>query len=67
MHGEMKETHAFLRELNRVLQAKRLLILTVIIQHFEVMMLGCLSVETRGAAQTPNANCRLQPCDWNVN
>lgn len=40
MHREMKEVCETLRELNKVVQAENLLMLTVIIQHFNVAMLG---------------------------
>lgn len=40
MHIEMKELCETLRELNKVVQAENLLMLTVIIQHFKVAMLG---------------------------
>lgn len=48
MLGEIKETCEILRELYKVVQAERLLIFTVIIQHFKVRMLGYLSTQTRG-------------------
>lgn len=39
MHRELKEVCETLRELNKVVQAENLLMLAVIIQHFNVAML----------------------------
>lgn len=61
MHGEMKESHEILRELYKVVQAERLLIRLVIIQHFKVRMPRYLSAETRGwEVET----CRMPTVDF---
>lgn len=61
MHGEMKETHKILRELYRAVQTEKLLILTVIIQHFKVTMLVYLSTRTKGwEVET----CRMPTVDF---
>lgn len=60
MHREMKEVCETLRELNKVVQAENLLMLAVIIQHFNVAMLRELSAQTFETHQTQTADFRLE-------